>query len=151
MYFGFKNVKTLLGVKKNFYHQSPQKWLFLSQFFDWSLPLLGVTCMYCKNWLSNGHFWGGKRFFFTPFSQMIDFIFNLNFFSQRILIKNFILLKYILFSLNEHIFFLPQEYSLRTWSRYYFFLKWTQFLFSPIIPIRPIKNWILSEDISLKH
>ena len=70
--------------------------------------------------------------------------------SQRILIRNFILLKYILFSFIEHIFFLPQEYSLRTWSRYYFFLKWAQFLFTPIIPIWPIKNWSLSKDISLK-
>ena len=32
------------------------------------LPVLGVTCMYCKNWMSNGHFCGGKRSFFTPFN-----------------------------------------------------------------------------------
>ena len=28
------------------------------------LSVLGVTCMYCKNWMSNGHFCGGKRYFF---------------------------------------------------------------------------------------
>ena len=29
------------------------------------LPVIGVTFFYCKNWLSNGHFCGGKRFFYT--------------------------------------------------------------------------------------
>ena len=29
------------------------------------LPVIGVTCMYCKNWLSNGHFCAGTRFFYT--------------------------------------------------------------------------------------
>ena len=28
------------------------------------LPVIGVTSMYCKNWLSNGNFCGGKRYFF---------------------------------------------------------------------------------------
>ena len=28
-------------------------------------PVIGLTWMYCKNWLSNGYFCGGKRFFYT--------------------------------------------------------------------------------------
>ena len=35
------------------------------------LPVIGVICTYCKNWLSNGHFCGGKVFFLHPLDKIL--------------------------------------------------------------------------------
>ena len=41
------------------------------------LPMIGVTCMYCKNLLSNGHIiFGSQRFFTPPRLSFVKFLFK---------------------------------------------------------------------------
>ena len=53
-YCSFKNINIL--YKNNFRGLGNNSLIIR---FQWSC----VTCMYCKKWLSNGYFCGGKRFF----------------------------------------------------------------------------------------